>query len=283
MNVETDLIKYQQRVNQLLTHYLLDPAPLSEPLHDAMRYAVLNGGKRLRPLLVYTLGTALGSSLESLDQVACALELIHAYSLIHDDLPSMDNDDWRRGKPSCHKKFGDSMALLAGDSLQALAFDVLLKAPLSPEKLIKMLNVLVKAAGPWGMVAGQAMEFSSNASSADKSSVETIHALKTGTLFAAALELAGIVADLPKEQLLTLSQIGNRLGLVYQLQDDVCDNECSRYWQDPSIRETYLQGLAEQILKDLTFVPSLFSTKNKAFNLLLKTMFQSKEVAITYQ
>ena len=139
MNVETDLIKYQQRVNQLLTHYLLDPAPLSEPLHDAMRYAVLNGGKRLRPLLVYTLGTALGSSLESLDQVACALELIHAYSLIHDDLPSMDNDDWRRGKPSCHKKFGDSMALLAGDSLQALAFDVLLKAPLSPEKLIKML------------------------------------------------------------------------------------------------------------------------------------------------
>ena len=262
MNVETDLIKYQQRVNQLLTHYLLDPAPLSEPLHDAMRYAVLNGGKRLRPLLVYTLGTALGSSLESLDQVA----------LIHDDLPSMDNDDWRRGKPSCHKKFGDSMALLAGDSLQALAFDVLLKAPLSPEKLIKMLNVLVKAAGPWGMVAGQAMEFSSNASSADKSSV-----------FAAALELAGIVADLPKEQLLTLSQIGNRLGLVYQLQDDVCDNECSRYWQDPSIRETYLQGLAEQILKDLTFVPSLFSPKNKAFNLLLKTMFQSKEVAITYQ
>jgi len=283
VNVETDLIKYQQRVNQLLTHYLLDPAPLSEPLHDAMRYAVLNGGKRLRPLLVYTLGTALGSSLESLDQVACALELIHAYSLIHDDLPSMDNDDWRRGKPSCHKKFGDSMALLAGDSLQALAFDVLLKAPLSPEKLIKMLNVLVKAAGPWGMVAGQAMEFSSNASSADKSSVETIHALKTGTLFAAALELAGIVADLPKEQLLTLSQIGNRLGLVYQLQDDVCDNECSRYWQDLSIRETYLQGLAEHILKDLASVPSLFSPKNKAFNLLLKTMFQSKEVAITHQ
>ncbi len=283
MNVETDLIKYQQRVNQLLTRYLLDPAPLSEPLHEAMRYAVLNGGKRLRPLLVYTLGTALGSSLESLDQAACALELIHAYSLIHDDLPSMDNDDWRRGKPSCHKKFGESMALLAGDSLQTLAFNVLLKATLSPAKIVKMLNVLVKAAGPWGMVAGQAMEFSNSVSSVDKSSIETIHALKTGTLFAASLELPGIVVDLSKEQLVTLSQIGNRLGLVYQLQDDVCDNECSHYWQDPLIRETYLQGLVDQILKDLASIPSLSSPKNKAFNLLLKTMFQSKEVAIIYQ
>lgn len=281
MKGEADLIKYQQRVNQLLTRYLLDPAPLSEPLHDTMRYAVLNGGKRLRPLLVYTLGTALGSSLEGLDQAACALEFIHAYSLIHDDLPSMDNDDWRRGKPSCHKKFGESMALLAGDALQTLAFDVLLKAPLSPEKIIKMLNVLVKAAGPWGMVAGQAMEFSS-VSSTDKSRVETIHTLKTGTLFAAALELAGIVADLSKEQLLTLAQIGNRLGLVYQLQDDVFDNECRRYWKDPLIRETYLQGLVEKISKDLASIFPLSPPPPKAFNLLLKTIFQSKEVAMIY-
>lgn len=283
MIVEPDFIKYQERVDQLLTHYLLDPVPLSKPLHDTMCYAVLNGGKRLRPLLVYTLGAALGASLESLDQAACALELIHAYSLIHDDLPSMDNDDWRRGKPSCHKKFGESMALLAGDSLQTLAFDVLLKAPLSSEKIVKMLNILVKAAGPWGMVAGQAMEFSSGASSADKSSVETIHALKTGTLFAASLELPGVVADLSKEQLLTLSQIGNRLGLVYQLQDDICDNECSRYWQDPIIRETYQKGLVDHILKDLASISALFPSSNKAFNLLLKTMFQFKEAAIIDQ
>jgi farnesyl diphosphate synthase len=282
VNVEPDFIKYQQRVNQFLTHYLSEPTPLSKPLHDAMCYAVLNGGKRLRPLLVYTLGVALGSPLESLDQVACALELIHAYSLIHDDLPSMDNDDWRRGKPSCHKKFGEPMALLAGDSLQTLAFDVLLKAPLSAAKIVKMLNVLVKAAGPWGMVAGQAMEFSSSLSCADKSSVESIHTLKTGALFAASLELAGIIADLSKQQLLTLAQIGNKLGLVYQLQDDVCDDECSLYWQDLTIRETYLQGLVEQILKDLTFIFPFSSPKKQVFNRLLKTIFQFKEAAIIY-
>jgi len=282
VNVEPDFIKYQQRVNQFLTHYLSEPTPLSKPLHDAMCYAVLNGGKRLRPLLVYTLGIALGSSLESLDQAACALELIHAYSLIHDDLPSMDNDDWRRGKPSCHKKFGEPMALLAGDSLQTLAFDVLLKAPLSAAKIVKMLNVLVKAAGPWGMVAGQAMEFSSSLSCVDKSSIETIHILKTGALFAASLELAGIIAGLSEQQLLTLAQIGNRLGLVYQLQDDVRDNECSLYWQDLTIRETYLQGLVEQILKDLTFVFPFSSPKKQVFNRLLKTIFQFKEAAIIY-
>lgn len=283
MNIGPDLIKYQERVNQLLAHYLSDPAPVSEPLYDTMCYAVLNGGKRLRPLLIYTLGIALGSSLESLDQVACALELIHAYSLIHDDLPSMDNDDWRRGKLSCHKKFGESMALLAGDSLQALAFDVLLQSSLTPAKVVKMLSVLAKAAGPWGMVAGQAMGFSRSLGCSDKSNTETIHVLKTGTLFAAALELPGIVADLLPAQLLILSQIGNKIGLAYQIQDDAYDNESGHYWQDPLARKVYLQDLVNQILRGLVSISPLSLSGNQDFNRLLKRILNFKEADVNYQ
>jgi farnesyl diphosphate synthase len=279
---KTDFVSYQERVNRLLTSCLSTPSPLSKPLYDAMYYAVLNGGKRLRPLFIYTLGVALGIPLEELDHAACAIELIHAYSLIHDDLPSMDNDDWRRGKPSCHKQFGEAIALLAGDSLQTLAFDVLLKAPLESIKIVKMLTVLAKAAGPWGMVAGQAMDFS-NSGCSDKSSAENIHSLKTGALFGAAFQLPAIVADLPDVSFLTLKKVGNNLGLAFQIQDDVCDNESFHFWKDPIERENHLKGLKEQILADLTFILPLPAAKNQPLIQLIGALFMNKPIEDNYQ
>lgn len=279
---KTDFVSYQERVNHLLTSCLSTPSPLSKPLYDAMYYAVLNGGKRLRPLFIYTLGVALGIPVEELDHAACAIELIHAYSLIHDDLPSMDNDDWRRGKPSCHKQFGEAMALLAGDSLQTLAFDVLLKAPLESIKIVKMLTVLAKAAGPWGMVAGQAMDFS-NSGCSDKSSAENIHSLKTGALFGAAFQLPAIVADLPDVSFLTLKKVGNNLGLAFQIQDDVCDNESFHFWKDPIERENHLKGLKEQILADLTFILPLPAAKNQPLIQLIGALFMNKLIEDNYQ
>ncbi|BBB15827.1 farnesyl-diphosphate synthase [Candidatus Rickettsiella viridis] len=223
MTTKEALEKYQQRINRFLAEYL-SSSVLSEPLCEAMRYSVLNGGKRLRPLLVYLLGEALGLPPEKLDQSACAVELIHAYSLIHDDLPMMDNDDWRRGKPSCHKVFGEAIALLAGDALQTLAFEVLLKAPLPPSKILTMISVLARAAGPSGMVGGQAMEFSGLARPLHREKLEVIYRLKTGALFSVSLELAGIVADVSSDALAVLMHVGQAIGLGYQLQDDISDN-----------------------------------------------------------
>lgn len=282
MNIETDFIGYQERVNCLLANYLSNPSPLSKPLYNAMHYAVLNGGKRLRPLFLYTLGNALGLCLQDLDHAACAIELIHAYSLIHDDLPSMDNDDWRRGKPSCHKQFGEAMALLAGDALQTLAFDVLLKAPLPATKLVRMLSVLTTAAGPWGMVAGQAMDFA-DFGYAGKSRVENIHSLKTGALFVAVFQLPAIVADLPEASLLILKKVGNAIGLAFQIQDDVCDNENIDFWQDAIERENYLKSLNDHILGDLNAILTFSAVKNQPLFQLITALFMNRPIADNYQ
>lgn len=280
MSIKTIFLSYQERVNRLLKDCLSNPFPLSRPLYETMDYAVLNGGKRIRPLFIYTLGTTLGLSLQDLDHAACAIELIHAYSLIHDDLPSMDNDDWRRGKPSCHKKFGEAMALLAGDALQALAFDVLLKASSQPAKIVKMLKVLTKAAGPWGMVAGQAMEFNGSGCS-DKSSVENIHSLKTGALFAAAFQLPAIVADLSANRLLTLKKVGNNVGVVFQIQDDVCDNENINFWQDSIERKHHLQNLKEQIIADLISIEIISAEENQPLIELITALLEMNPLKIT--
>ncbi|MEN9917183.1 MAG: farnesyl-diphosphate synthase [Pseudomonadota bacterium] len=280
MNIDTDFVSYQARVNHLLANYLSNPSPLSKPLYDAMQYAVLNGGKRLRPLFIYTLGTALGLCLEDLDHAACAIELIHSYSLIHDDLPSMDNDDWRRGKPSCHKQFGEAMALLAGDALQALAFDVLVKASLPPAKIVKMLSILTKASGPWGMVAGQAMDFNDSAYS-NKSNVESIHSLKTGALFVAVFQLPAIVADLSEASLLTLKKVGNTIGLAFQIQDDVCDNENIDFWPDACAREKYLKELQDQIVSDLSSILTFSAINSQRLFKLIMALFAMNPLKIT--
>lgn len=280
--METQFASFQERINRFLTNYLSTPPPLSKPLNDAMHYAVLNGGKRLRPLFIYTLGTAFGLSLQDLDHAACAIELIHAYSLIHDDLPSMDNDDWRRGKPSCHKQFGETMAILAGDALQALAFDVLLKAPLPSAKIVKMLSILAKAAGPWGMVAGQAMDFSDFAY-LGKTSAENIHSLKTGALFVAVFQMPAVVADLSEAHLLILKKVGNTIGLAFQIQDDICDNENIDFWKDARETEGHLEVLKDQILADLSSILSCSAVKNQALFQLIMALFEKQPIENAYQ
>lgn len=282
MNIETEFVGYQERINRLLSDYLSNPSPLSKPLYDAMHYAVLNGGKRIRPLFVYSLGAALGLDLQDLDHAACAIELIHAYSLIHDDLPSMDNDDWRRGKPSCHKQCGEAIAILAGDALQALAFDVLVQASLPSAKIVKMLSVLAKSAGPWGMVAGQAMDFSDSAY-LGKSSVEDIHSLKTGALFVAVFQLPAVVADLPEENLLTLKKVGNAIGLAFQIQDDVCDNENIDFWKDARERENYLEMLKDLILTDLSSILPCSAVRNQSLFRLIMALFKKQSIDNNYQ
>ena len=165
-------------------------------LHKAMRYAVLGGGKRLRPLLVYATGSALDAALERLDAPAAAVEIIHAYSLVHDDLPSMDDDDIRRGRPTCHIAFGEATAILAGDALQALAFEVLSADPLlatAPGVLVEMLRTLAAACGSQGMAGGQALDLAAVGRALDASELERMHVYKTGALIRASVRLGAPV------------------------------------------------------------------------------------------
>lgn len=221
------LSHYKSRVETALAAYL--PAAETPPtrLHQAMRYSVLNGGKRLRPALVYATGATLGLGLEQLDAPACAVEFIHAYSLIHDDLPAMDNDDWRRGQPTCHKAFDEATAILAGDALQGLALQILSQPTpgISAEQALTMVRTLAQASGAQGMVGGQALDLAAVASTLDVTQLQTIHRLKTGALICACIELPLIAADKDQDAAVAtpLRQFADCLGLAFQIQDDILD------------------------------------------------------------
>ena len=206
------------------------PADGSEPaeLVRAMRYAVLGGGKRLRPMLVYAAGAALGAPLDALDAPACAVELIHAYSLVHDDLPSMDDDDLRRGRPTCHVAFGEATAILAGDALQALAFEVLASQTPMPsvELQLEMLRILATACGAHGMAGGQAMDLAAVGRSLDLPALERMHAHKTGALICASVRLGALSAGCADASMLdALERYGQAIGLAFQVRDDILDVE----------------------------------------------------------
>lgn len=222
MSAEEYLSARQARINHLLSRQLPDPKREPCLLHQAMHYAVLNGGKRLRPLLVYATGETMGASLEQLDNAACAVELIHAYSLIHDDLPAMDNDDFRRGQPTCHKAFNEATAILAGDALQTLGFEILSKDGVNPQQCLQMIASLASACSD--MVAGQAMELSLPPDQINIAQLETIHSLKTGALMRASVRLGALIAQASGPALAQLDNYANHLGLAYQIQDDVQDN-----------------------------------------------------------
>ena len=213
--------RVQTTLDQLL------PAPQIEPtrLHEAMRYSVMAGGKRIRPLLCYAAGEALGVAPALLDRPAAAVELIHAYSLIHDDLPAMDDDELRRGRPTCHKAFDEATAILAGDSLQTLAFQTLAEATdLSPAARIAMVEALARASGSRGMAGGQALDLAAEGKQLDRVMLEHIHIHKTGALIRAAVRLA-ILADGPldAERADRLDRYAKCVGLAFQIQDDVLD------------------------------------------------------------
>ncbi len=198
-------------------------------LYEAMRYSVMNGGKRVRPLLVYAACEALGGKPEQANGAACAVELIHAYSLVHDDLPAMDDDDLRRGQPTTHKAFDEACAILAGDGLQSLAFSALLDprlSDLSAEIRLSMVSTLAQAAGPAGMVGGQAIDLGSVGLKLDQKALETMHRHKTGALIEASVTLGALAsADAQKDELKSLQTYAQAIGLAFQVQDDILDVE----------------------------------------------------------
>lgn len=228
---EARLRDYQSRVHAVLDAAL--PASTLSPqrLHAAQRYAVLSGGKRLRPLLVYCTGEALGVPAGVLDAPAAAVELIHSYSLVHDDLPAMDNDDLRRGQPTTHRAFDEATAILAGDALQVLAFSLLARdrAPgVSFEARLKMIQILADASGTAGMAGGQALDLSAVGRSINLEELEAMHRLKTGALIRASVLLAAACAPgLSAAEWDALEGYSEDIGLAFQIQDDILDVEGS--------------------------------------------------------
>lgn len=192
-------------------------------LRDAMRYSLLGPGKRLRPQLVLLAADACGGVLDGALPAACAVEMIHAYSLIHDDLPAMDDDDLRRGRPTCHKVFGEALAILAGDALVALAFEVLATKIQPPATAAHCCAELARAAGATALVGGQAADLAGDGAGGPREVLEQIHLRKTGAMFEASLRLGGLTAKANAEQLLALGTYGNRLGLAFQITDDLID------------------------------------------------------------
>lgn len=219
----------QARAEAALDQRLPPATKLPERLHNAMRYSTLGGGKRMRPLLTYAAGHALGLAPEVLDGPACAVEFIHVYSLIHDDLPAMDNDDLRRGKPTCHRAFDEATAILAGDGLQALAFHVLANdatISIPSENRIAMIEALAKASGSCGMVGGQAIDLDSVGKSLDLLGLEAMHIRKTGALIRVSVKLAALAKlGLSKEIADKLDHYAKCVGLAFQIQDDILDVE----------------------------------------------------------
>ncbi len=225
---ERSLPEYQARVEKALDFYL--PALITHPtrLHHAMRYAMLGGGKRLRPVLVYGAGSALGVVMDWLDAPACAVELIHGYSLVHDDLPAMDDDNFRRGKPTCHRAYDEATAILVGDALQALAFQCLAQGTTveRPAARLQMIHTLSQASGSRGMVGGQAIDLASTGKMLDIAQLEDMHIHKTGALIRASVTLGALSHPDPDERLVDrLDHYGKCIGLAFQIQDDVLDVE----------------------------------------------------------
>jgi geranylgeranyl pyrophosphate synthase len=219
----------QARIEHVLEDALALPDPGTVRLREAMRYSVLGAGKRLRPTLVYLTGEALGAPLERLDAPAAAVELIHVYSLVHDDLPAMDDDDLRRGRPTCHRAYDEATAILVGDALQALAFAVLANDPLvgtTPAERLEMIRVLARATGTGGMAGGQAVDLAAVGQLLSVAAIENMHRRKTGALIEGSVLLGALGAGLSSgTQFEALRSFGTEIGLAFQIQDDILDVE----------------------------------------------------------
>lgn len=270
--------RYRQRHSEFLTQQLDQRIAVASNLNEAMRYAVLLGGKRVRPCLVYATGELLGASQGDLDAPAAAIECVHAYSLVHDDLPAMDDDALRRGQPTCHIAFDEATAILAGDALQALAFELISQHHyhhVSAQQQVSLIATLAKAAGDQGMCAGQALDLAATGLNVELPALEQIHQFKTGALIQAAVELgigcAPAVTTNVRQQLIQWSQ---HIGLAFQVQDDILDvigdtkslgkqqgsDELQGKSTYPSLMtlsgaQTYLRELHEKALHALHAIP----------------------------
>ena len=214
-------------VEEAMASYLKERFASAPQLYEAISYSVFAGGKRLRPVLAYAAAQACGSDRGVADRAACALEFIHTYSLIHDDLPAMDDDDLRRGKPTCHKVFGEDVAILAGDALQTLAFQVLSEDSSSRhQEQLKMINILSRASGYRGMIGGQAIDLASEGQKRSLEQLEQMHSLKTGALIRASVQLGALnVNGVTDQQLQQLDLYAAQIGLAFQIKDDILDIE----------------------------------------------------------
>jgi farnesyl diphosphate synthase len=229
VNLSPALLALSARADEALARVLPDADQPPVELHRAMRYAVLGGGKRLRPLLVYATGAAFDAAPAKLDAVAAAVEIIHAYSLVHDDLPAMDDDSLRRGRPTCHIVFGEAMAILAGDALQALAFEVLANDPMlavDAATHLDMLRILAIACGSQGMAGGQAFDLAGVGQALTAAELERMHVHKTGALIRASVRLGALAAGCSHAPTLdALETYGHSIGLAFQIRDDLLDIE----------------------------------------------------------
>lgn len=288
-SIALDISACQQRIEGYLQSWL-QAVPVPQRLQDAMRYSVLGGGKRLRPLLVYATGSGFGVSLDNLDPAAAAVELIHCYSLVHDDLPAMDDDDLRRGRPTCHKAFDEATAILAGDALQALAFTVLAShdQPWRIENRLNAVKSLAEAAGAAGMAGGQMLDMEAENSKITLTELENCHRLKTGALIRASVHLGALAAGCVDPSVLSkLDQFAALIGLAFQVQDDLLDVESTteilgkRAGADEALNKStypsllgitaakqWLQDLYEQASTLLTQLPMDTTALQQIFNLL---------------
>jgi farnesyl diphosphate synthase len=260
---------YSERIGKRLDRALPEASETPQRLHEAMRYAVLNGGKRVRPLLVYATGECLDIDPDLLDAPAVAIELIHAFSLVHDDLPAMDNDDLRRGEPTVHRKFDEASAILAADALQPLAFSVLASAPgVDERQIVALVQLIATACGSRGMTGGQSIDLSSEGKLLTRTELAQMHALKTGALIrASVMSACCLAAGLGSEQRDALDRFAHSIGLAFQIKDDILDVE----------GETGVIGKtagADQVLAKATW-PSLFGldeAKTRCNELLTKAL-----------
>lgn len=222
------LTRWQARIEQQLAARLPDARTAPTRLHEALRYSVLGAGKRVRPALVYATAAALGINEADVDGAACAVELIHAYSLVHDDLPAMDDDDLRRGRPTCHRAFDEATAILAGDALQVLAFETLASGPglpADPRIRLKLVNLLAVASGTSGMAGGQAVDLAATGRQLTVAEVEQMHALKTGALIRACVMMVAACVQVSSAVERALGEYAEAIGLAFQIQDDLLDVE----------------------------------------------------------
>ena len=252
------LTSYQNRINSKLESLLPSDGSI---LSEAIRYSVIGGGKRLRPILVYLIGELGNAKNDSLDILAGSVEIIHCYSLIHDDLPSMDDDDLRRGKPTTHKKYDEATAILAGDALQPFAFELVTTINISDRKKLSIIQSLAEACGYQGMVGGQIKDIHSH-DIKDVESLDIMHSQKTGRLIQSSIETAGILSNLRKEDIESLIEYGDKIGLAFQIQDDIIDIE------SPSTLSGKDQG--SDVEKDKLTYPSIVGIENskvRAFDL----------------
>ena len=224
LNFKAEWKKRADLVEEGLLRELKKVPAYDETLEKAMEYSLMAGGKRLRPVLLMAAADAVGKDGAAFLTTGCAIEMIHTYSLIHDDLPAMDNDDYRRGKPTNHKVFGDGIAVLAGDALLTLAFEVMLRQEgAAPETLVTVVSEMSRAAGPYGMVGGQVLDLEGEGRRLDLAALRKIHMGKTGALFCAAIRSGAILAGAKEEELAALTLYAERFGLAFQITDDILD------------------------------------------------------------